>query len=203
MLKSTRRHTKYWTDRKIDWDKAYTATANHPHRDVLMHLLSKLKFESLLELGCASGPNLLRINKLWPHVEIGGTDISKDAVATAQKNMPGKMFKVAPAHKVFMSDNSTDIVLTDMCLIYYGPTKIKKALREAKRLARKHIVLFEFHSDKLYNRLALQWDTGYYAYNYVNLLEGLGCYDVQAIKMPREVWGEPQQSFGHYIIASV
>jgi len=206
MIKSTKRHTNYWQKRKIDWKTSYLDTANHPHRDMLLQILSRYSFQSLLELGCASGPNLLRVSQQWSGLELGGVDISEDAIKTAKEHLPsGMILDVAPAHNVFISDKSTDVVLTDMCLIYYSPIKIKKAIKEIKRVTRKHVVMCEFHSPNIFKRWGLRTATGYNAYNYKKLLDKYGFHDIRTFKIPEEGWpgGEPQKTFGYFITANL
>jgi len=194
---------EYWAKRKIDWKKEYLDTVNHPHRMLLLKVLSKYRFGSLLEVGCASGPNLYKIHLQWPTVELGGVDVSKDAIDMAKKYMPKMIFDVKPAHDVFMSTDSCDIVLADMALIYVGPKMINRTLKEMRRICRKHIVLCEFHSTSWLKRTGLRFATGYNAYNYVDKLERLGWYDVQVKKLTLEDWpgGEPQKTYGYIITA--
>ena len=71
----TQNHT-YWeqralTDEKRDWEEKgenwiqdYILSVNHPHRDVILKGLQTFgKIESVLEIGCNTGPNLKRIHE--------------------------------------------------------------------------------------------------------------------------------------------
>lgn len=204
MYKTTKQHSAYWKNRDIDWNQAYTATTMHPHRDLILKQLSEWNFGSLFEAGCASGPNLLRIQKAFPHVQLGGCDISDSAIATAQTLLGDKvMLQADPVDKIFHSDKTTDILLTDACLIYIGHDIIDNVLREFKRVTRKHLLLVEFHSTSPIKRLGLKLATGYNAYNYEKLLKKHGFYDIEITKLP-DLWdGEPWKTFGHVITASL
>lgn len=204
-MKSTQEWSKYWAERKIDWNKAYSETWNHPHRALIIAVLKTFGWTSLFEVGCGSAPNLLAIMKHFKDKQLGGVDVNPDAIALASKTFTGGVFKVGSLDDIMMSDNSTDVVLSDMSLIYIDPKRIDKAIEEIKRIARDYVVFCEFHSEKWISRLSLRWNSGYNAYNYKRLLEKHGFYDVTVWKIPEEAWpgGDPQRTFGYIIRAKV
>ena len=202
MLKTTNDHKKYWKERKIDWDAHYLATWNHPHRELIMYALTMFPWVSLWELGCGPGANLVRIVKSFKNKNLGGSDINEDAIALARKTFVGGRFRVESSEDTLMSENSVDVVLSDAHLIYFGPTKINKVVKEMVRIARNNLVLFELHEPSLLKRIWLRLRRGYNAYDYRKLLESNGCYNVQIIKMPKQYWpGTPWEEYGHIIIA--
>lgn len=204
-LRSTKKHKKYWANRKIDWQKAYLETWNHPHRFVISNLLKMVPWLSLVEVGCGPGPNLVNIVKTIQNRQVGGIDINPEAIELARKTFPGGMFKVGTGDDVMLSDKSTDVVLSDMHLIYVGPREIKKYLGEIKRIARNYVVLSEFHSTSFWQRLWVRLTTGYNAHNYKKLLDKMGFYDVMMYKMKPEDWpgGGMQEKIGYIILARV
>lgn len=206
---TTKAHSKYWRERKIDWVKSYADTWNHPKRQFLVQVLSRFKWLSLVEVGCASGPNLIKIAHTFPRAEVGGVDINPEAIETAERlfREGGKnaWFKVGSGDDIMMSDKSTDLVLTDMMLIYVGPLKIKKYLLEMKRIARNYLVIHELYSNKWYERLWLFLTSGYWSYDYPKLLEKLGFYDIKKIKVPIECFPDAdpiQRKYNYIVIAS-
>lgn len=206
MYKTDSQWKKYWAKRKIDWVKDYLGTADHPHRDLIIRALAKSPFQTLVEVGCASGPNLYRIAKAFPHVRLGGSDVSEDALETARQYLPPQtVFDVTGADELYFPDKSADVVLTDMCLIYLGKRRFRKALREIKRVASKRVIFVEFSSEKALRRLALAAAAGYHAYDYKKELERAGFYDIRMHKLTEEEWpgGEPQKEFGYLIEAGV
>lgn len=212
-MKSTKKNTDYWANRKIDWVKSYLELWNHPHRAMLAYRCSLFKWESMLEVGCASGPNLFHFLKAFPNRDIGGVDLNEDAIKVARQvlelrrlQMPSRTVyaEVASGNNIFIGDQSTDLVLTDMTLIYVDPLKIKSYLKEFKRLARVKVVFYEFYSPRLWDRLRMMW-RGYYAHNYPKLLKNMGFDDIIVTKLPPESWPESKQhqKFGYIIEASV
>ncbi len=213
MFKSTKSHKNYWRTRSIDWKQAYfdgideasgLPVWDHPHRQLLMRELSRLKFGSVLEVGCATGANLYKISQTFPGTELGGIDVSAEAIEAAKsKFSQAVVLQQGSFEDLFYSDKSADLVLSDAALIYVGPETIHKAIEEMKRVARKYIVLVEFHAPTLWERLGIAWKSGYYAYNYKTLLESHGLYDIEMTPIPERVWGYPWSKWGRIIIARV
>ncbi len=202
---TTKDHKKYWTERKIDWKEAYFSTWNHPHRALIIQALKSFRWFSLWEVGVGAGANLARIvHDLKFDKQLGGSDINSDAIEVAQKMFTGGHFHVEASDDLLLSDNSVDVMLTDAHLIYYGPTQIKKVMKEMLRVTRHHIVIFEYHERSFWKRIWIRLTTGYNAYNYKKLLESFGCYNVQIVKMPPEFWPDTGwQKWGHIMIAQI
>lgn len=202
-MKTTETNKTYWRQRKIDWKKHYLDTWNHPHRQLIVDILKITNFGSLWEVGCGSGPNILRIVKEMPTKQLGGSDINADAIKLAKETFTGGMFNVESGDNMMMSDSSTDIILSDMVLIYVGAMSIKKYLKEFKRVARQRVILVEFHSESLLERIVARFK-GYNVYNYKTLLEKLGFYDIIIYKIPEHYWGKDDNSkFRSLIIAKI
>ena len=202
LFQTTNKWKRYWQERKIDWNEAYVKTWSHPHRFLISAILKGLLWMSLFEIGCGAGANLINIVKSFPGktLQLGGSDISPDAIKTAQDILKGAILKVGSGDDVIMSDDSTDVVLTDRMLIYIGPWDIHRYIREIKRIARTYVVFCEFHSESLYERIKLKMTSGYNTYNYRKLLEKHGFYDIRLFKLPPEAW--PGDTYPSYIIVA-
>ena len=187
MLKTTKQHSEYWAERKIDWDKSYLATWNHPHRSIIVAMLKSIRFKSLFEIGCGPGANLVRITKEIPGMQLGGCDVNADAIKLAQETFAGGRFYVDYGNDTMLSDKAVDVVLSDMALIYVGPLKIRSYLREMKRIGRSYVLLCEFHSPSLLKRIVARLG-GYHVYDYQKLLESEGFYNVHVQHIPEQLW---------------
>jgi len=205
-LSSTKNHRNYWKHRK-NWIEGYSSPAalNHPHRKIIIEALKSFSWHSLVEIGCATGPNLVNIVRQIPGHQVGGIDISAEAILAAEKIFKGGHFNVCPADDIMMSDKSADVALTDACLLYVGPLKIRKHLREIKRIARNHVVFCELHHESLWRRWKLRLSRGYHAHNYIKLLESEGFYDIFMYKLKEQDWpgGDPWRNYGYVITARV
>jgi ubiquinone/menaquinone biosynthesis C-methylase UbiE len=104
-----------------------------------------------------------------------------------------------------MSDNSVDVILSDMALIYVDPFKIDKTVKEMKRVTRRYILLCELTSNSWWEQLKLLWNTGYHGHQYKKILEKHGFYDIMEWKMTPEMWpgGGQQEKCGKFILATV
>lgn len=205
LFQTTKKWKDWWIHRKIDWKKDYLDTWNHPHRLLIGHILKSFEWISLFEIGCGSGANLMYIVKNFTGKQVGGIDVSPEAIKLASQVFKGALLKVGSAEDIMLSDKSTDVVLTDMCLIYIDPSKINKVIKEIKRIARNYVILCEFHSKSFYDRMKLRVNAGYYAYDYRKLLKNNGFEEMDFIKIPENLWpgGEPQKTFGYIILAKV
>lgn len=203
-FRTTANNLEYWKNRKIDW-KAHYGNWNHPHRYVITGILKIFDWISLMELGVGAGANLFNITKGIPGRQLGGIDISQDAIDFCNKHFINGQFRVGSGDDILMSEKSTDVMLTDMCLIYVNPKDIKKYLSEIKRVARNYVVFCELHSSSLWNRLAVKINEGYNVYNYDKLLKKMGFYDIIKYKLRKEDWPESdlQQKFGYIFLAKV
>jgi len=149
----------FWKFRHIfdrKWPESYISKESifHPHRKFLIKKISAyFPFENVLEIGCASGPNLYLLAKKFPKAKFYGIDISKKAIKTGQnyfqkENIKNIFLKVGKAEDLKrFQDKGIDIIFTDASLIYIGPDKINLVLKELIRVARNVIILCEQHTD--------------------------------------------------------
>lgn len=135
-----------------DWIKGYQDSENHPHRTFLVEIISKFNPSSILEVGCNCGPNLGLLAKKFPDAEIRGIDINPMAVQKgnewlAQEGISNVKLLEGKADELRQfQDRSFDVVFTDAVLIYVGPDKIKKVIKEMFRITRRALILMEWHS---------------------------------------------------------
>ena len=203
MFKSTKKHKAYWQNRKINWEQDYLSTWNHPHRGLITLVLKSFDWYSLWEVGVGGGANLARIVREIPNKQLGGSDINPEAIETCRRVFNGGRFHVEPSEDLLLSDNSVDVMLSDAHLIYYGPFKIKKVLKEMIRATRNQIVLCEYEEQSFWKRLWLRWTTGYHAHDYRKLLEDMGCYGIQSFPIPEQYWGGNWSKYGRIIVAQI
>ena len=199
-MKTTKSHSEYWKRRSIDWNKAYLETWQHPHRYLISIALNTFDWRSLMEVGCGGGANLKNIITTLKGKQVGGIDVSKDAINFCEEVFKGGVFRVGNAEDILMSDKSSDVMLSDMTYIYVGPFKIMKCLKELRRIARTKVVLFEFYEPSLIKRVLLYFKTGYFAHNWPKLLKKLGFYDIIIMKMPEQAWDKGLQTKYAYLI---
>ena len=203
--RTTQKHRDWWEKRKIDWNEAYLKTWQHPHRYAISAVLSEMDWFSLMEIGCGAGANLVNLVHSFPGRQLGGVDVNQDAIDMANKALTNAHLQVGRGDDLMISDDATDVVLTDMYLIYVAPKDIKKHLTEILRIARTYVVFCEFHSSSWWERFKIRWQSGYHVHDYVKLLEEMGFYNVQRYRLTPELWpgGGYQEKVGYIITAKV
>jgi ubiquinone/menaquinone biosynthesis C-methylase UbiE len=201
----TEHYEKEWSAR--EYDRFYWESVNHPHRDLLMTKISAYSPGSLLEIGCSSGPNLLRVARAYPGAKLRGIDINSKSIEIGKKMFAesgianvdlgvGKADDLAS-----IADKSFDIVLTDAVLIYIGKDKIDTVAREMQRIARKAIVMVEYHETGASGEGRFIMKKGYWARDYSALFKPMkGVSDVVLTKITRDIWDDDYwSSYGHVI----
>lgn len=201
----------YWRFRHLfgmrRWAESYISaeSLSHPQRKFLLDTISRYApFESALEIGCASGPNLYLLAKRFPYAKLQGIDISPRAVAVGRSWLlrEGEVKTVSLAigqaeHLPTILSKSFAVVFSDATLIYLGPDKIEAALREMIRIAEKAVVLLEWHTDSKESVYHDHW-----AHNYRALLLRIAPgIAVSATKLPADVFTGEWARYGYCIEA--
>lgn len=175
------------------WMKKEDAPIDHPHRIILLEKIKELyPFDSVMEIGCGVANNLLLFKKEFPKIKVAGLDKNKPKIDKAKSVLKAD-FKVGMADSLPFEDKSFDIVLTDQTLIYVPPETIEKVKSEMLRVARKAIVMVEFHSGEL-------TELGYTAFNHWarNYKKLFKDYEVELTKITN--WGAENWDTVGYII---
>ncbi|HOX22617.1 MAG TPA: class I SAM-dependent methyltransferase [Elusimicrobiales bacterium] len=135
-----------------DWLQKYKESISHSHRDYLADMLLDMgPFESLVEAGACVGSNLYVMAKRYPDSKFCGVEINPAAVAEGNawlresglENVRLVQGDIA-AHEACCL-GGCDLVLTDAALMYIGPEKIEAALLGLRKLARRGMLLNEWH----------------------------------------------------------
>ena len=142
-------------------------------------------------------PNLCLLAKKLPDAEIRGIDINTIAVQKgnewlAQEGISNVKLLAGKADELDQfQDKSFDVVFTDAVLIYIGPDKIKEIMKEAIRIARRALILVEWHcfeSQKDPHGLGVFY-LGCWKRDYVALLKQFVSEEqIHVTKTPEDVW---------------
>jgi len=144
---------KEWSTRHLydeSWIEGCWKSRNHPHRSFLVERICKFSPNSVLEIGCACGPNLYHIAKKFPDAEVRGIDVNSMAVQKGnewfkRESLSNVKLEVGKAQELEqIAARSFDVVFTDAVLIYISPDEIKQVVKEMLRIGRV-LVLNEWH----------------------------------------------------------
>lgn len=203
LFSSTKKQTNYWATRKVDWEKQYFDTWDHPHRKMIAGALSTFPWASIFEVGCAGGANFKALEQYYPDRQMGGVDVNLEGLQFIQQKYPKALLRVGSALNLPMSDKSVDVILTDMCLIYVSPKDIDQAITEIKRVARNYVVFCEFQSSSWWERLKYRLNSGYFVYDYRKLLEKHGFYDIELYNISHAWPGGKGEPFRYIVKAHI
>ena len=146
---------KEWSVRHLydgeGWIESYWRSRNDPHRLFLAEKICKFSSNSVLEIGCACGPNLYQIARRCPKSEIRGIDINPLAIRKGNEwfmheGISNVKLEVGRVQELeHFADKSFDVVFTDAVLIYISPDEIKQVVKEMLRIGRV-VVMNEWHT---------------------------------------------------------
>ena len=198
----------YWRFRHIfnkDWAEKYVSedSLNSPPRQSLINSVSKYApFDSVFEVGCASGPNLYLLAKKFPQAKIYGSDISKEAINFGKRYFEEQKIKNVEffhnqAEKSFknFADKSIDIIFSDATLIYLDQKKITATIKEMFRVGRKALIFVEWHTELPSSIFDDHW-----IHNYRNLLtKFISSEKIKFTKIPENILAGNWAKYGYII----
>lgn len=130
--------------RRTYWDTFDSPYQMGPqkHRIYLLDLLKKKAVNSILDVGCGTGP-IYELNKDYGFT-YKGTDYSWAMIDTAKEQFPFGVFEVQDARHLDEPDNTWDCVLLLHALDHLDD--YKAAIKEAARVSRKYVCIVLWRS---------------------------------------------------------
>lgn len=184
-----------WSSKSAD--QAYWDSRQAPHRNLLVKTITKYAPSSVLEVGCNTGPNLFRLSEALHEARLVGIDISEAAVEKGKANFEQMGITNVELHVGKADDLSRfpdknfDVVFADAVLIYIGKDKIDAVANEMVRLARKAIILVEYHDPSSDGQGTFIYEKGYWKRDYTGLFsEREGVTDLKITKLSKELWDD-------------
>lgn len=147
--------TNWWALNRPDadeWIGKYKTSLHAAHRNVIADIVTALQPETLIEVGCHCGPNLIRLAQDVPSLtELFGLDVNAQAVAGGNqwasacglservKMQVGRITEDTQG----LTGGCADVVLTCYALAYLSAPDVDAALYEMGRLAARAVVIAE------------------------------------------------------------
>lgn len=178
--------------KELEWTLRYlrkkeTNTTREPTRLVLAEKIAEAKPQTVLEIGCGYGQNILLISEKLPQTEIHGLDSNRTAIKYAKKKSPRAKLQAAKAEECLKDypDKSMDVTFTNAVLMYISPKEIAAVIREIIRITRKKIVLVELQPENPEDDPLGRgrYENGKWTRNYIPHLKGLA---VKLTPIPKE-----------------
>jgi trans-aconitate methyltransferase len=134
----------YWTRRGKVYeaeaiDKGWVSVENKP----LFNLLDKLKFSTVLEVGCGFGRVGRAILKHYPDVTYTGIDVSPDLIEAARKRLPTSELIVADL-AAWDTERTWDLVVSVSVLGHILPADIEAVIAKMRKWATSDVVAIDW-----------------------------------------------------------
>lgn len=155
MRKATQDISDWWArDRGAEtsrWVGNYQRSLQLPHRTRIVECIRALKASTLLEIGCHCGPNLVRLAKEFPTLQMIGIDVSAQAIEAGRVwvKADGLEDRIQlnvgriPESLSELPDRAFDVVLSCYTMAYLAPDDVDGVLYELGRLSTKAVIVVE------------------------------------------------------------
>ncbi|MEL7149190.1 MAG: pseudaminic acid biosynthesis-associated methylase [Pseudomonadota bacterium] len=125
-------------------------------------LRSANKIDSVFELGCNIGLNLVALRRLNPKIEVGGVEINEAAAAQARENTKGHIVRGSIVDE--LTCDTADLTFTAGVLIHINPEALPNVYANLYNKSRRYVLVAEYynpspvaipyrgHDDRLFKR---------------------------------------------------
>ena len=151
-------------------------------------------FDSVLEVGCQWGDNLLAIQNKFKGKRLVGADIDKEKLKDGRKFTKGIEFVDANLFNLPFDRDEFDIVITNALFCMLRPVDVEEGIRQIIKLASKKIYMIELMKNGI----------GYVGggrtgADFVGIFRNY-CIEAKAEKLSEDVFGcEPWNTYGYFI----
>lgn len=126
-----------------------------PMMGIVADELRSTEFESVLEVGCGYGENLLAIERIFKNKKIVGVDIDINRIEVARKHINAELI-IGDINKLEFEDKSFDVAFTNALFCMISPEEVERGVKEIIRVAKKKLILIELNSDSKFGLVGRQ-----------------------------------------------
>ncbi len=102
--------------------------------------------DSVLELGCNIGFNLMAIHSLNKKIALYGVDLNKKAVQMAAKQSPANVFVASATDQLPEQIPQCEFVFSKLVLIHCDPSRRKNFYKNLFDMSSRYICICEYHN---------------------------------------------------------
>jgi pseudaminic acid biosynthesis-associated methylase len=111
-------------------------------------VIERFPAQSVLEVGCTQGDNLIHLARHVPADRIWGVDINPVVLDALRGHVPGTHPVLGVARDLPFPDDSFDLVVTVGLLIHIPDDTLERVMGELLRVARRWVLSGEYHADE-------------------------------------------------------
>lgn len=134
----------YWTDRGRYYEAAFQPVRYVEQEAALLRVLSRLRFESVLDVGCGFGRIGALILDRWPTVAYTGLDLSAAQLTAARSRLPKAELIQSTISSFDPGDRRWDLVLAVEVLMHQRPRDLEAVIGKLRMLARRDVVTLDW-----------------------------------------------------------
>lgn len=128
--------------RKENWTKIYFDSWRSSYRQEFVKRLKGYDFDSLIDLGCNSGPNLKALREAGINADLYGIDINEEAILYGKSKLPDVNLEVRSLYEM---KGRYDVVIACAVLQHIPPDGIHKVLELIFKTAKKRVTFIDMH----------------------------------------------------------
>jgi SAM-dependent methyltransferase len=136
----------YWRERGKQYEAKFVRSPKFAVQEAaILGLLARLKFTSVLEIGCGFGRIGSLIVAARPDISYVGVEVSPDMIASAQQKMPKAELCEATLDDFDPAGRQWDLVIAVETLMHLRPgAEITAAVAKMRDLSKRHIVTLDW-----------------------------------------------------------
>ena len=142
---------QYWRQEGKTYQQNFKPNKHHKiHEKLLVDLLKRLEFSTVLEVGCGFGRiTKLMLNNFKGIKEYDAIDLSPDQIENAKRyvNSPLVKYQVSEIQAFNPNGKKYDLVLISEVLLHIMPSEIKAVMEKLISLSNKHVVNIDYYED--------------------------------------------------------
>lgn len=135
----------YWAERGRTFEsELYHDGSWGAETPEVLALLERLRFASVLDVGCGFGRMALPLIRRYPDVAYTGLDVSPDLVNGARRNLPSAAELVCVDLRTWVTERRWDLVLAISCLSHLRPDEVGPILARLRAAAVHDLIVVDW-----------------------------------------------------------
>jgi ubiquinone/menaquinone biosynthesis C-methylase UbiE len=185
-----------WAEEDIESIRKRWCERNHDRYFFLRDKITRLRPDSVLEIGSSCGNILVLLSQTMPNAKMTGIDLNPVAVESGNRWLKEEQvynvtLEAGSAEGLSrFSDKSFDVVFSSAALMYVKPRDIERVMINMVRISKKAVILLEMHSDGIKKYLGEFYSPNNWKRDYRRILSEMGISNDRILTetVPAKLW---------------